>query len=94
MNEPFPVPEVAMERAIEWANKLLDERRRELKEEASPRWIDRWERGQLDVEMKKAIDATYGKLRRAEGAIRAHAVAKKSPRQLDAEISRALGRRR
>jgi hypothetical protein len=73
MNEPFPVPDVIMEQAIEWANKELDDRRREIVEEATSRWVDRWDHGLLDAEMKKVIDATYGRLRRAERGIRSHA---------------------
>jgi hypothetical protein len=91
MNEPFPVYDVNMDRAIEWANRELETRQREVREEASPRWIDRWESGELDAEMKKAIDAFYGSLRRAEHPIRSHA--KKRPAQLDAEIAQALRRR-
>jgi len=93
MNEPFPVPDVIMEQAIEWANKELDARRREIVEEATSRWVDRWDHGLLDAEMKKAIDATYGSLRRAERGIRSHATAKKRTRQLDAEIAQALSGR-
>ncbi len=95
MNEPFPVYDVNMERAVEYANRELERRQREIYEEASPRWIDRWESGQLDAEMKKAIDATYGSLRRAERGIRSHAVVKKkSSAQLDAEIAQVLSERR
>jgi hypothetical protein len=93
MKEPFPVSDVLMERAIEWANKELDSRRREIEEEATTRWINRWESGALDAEMKKAIEATYQKLSRAERGIRSHAVAKKKPSQLDAEIAQVLGRK-
>lgn len=94
MSEPFPVSDVAMEKAIEWANRELDARDREVREEASGRWIDRWESGQLDIEMKKAIEATYGKLRRAERGIRSRAgTKKKSPRQLDADIAESLAKK-
>jgi hypothetical protein len=92
MNEPFPVPDVAMERAIEWANKQLDDRRTELYEEANPRWINRWERGQLDAELKKAIQETHRRLSRAEGAI-VPKPRKKSPKQLDTEIAKSLAGR-
>lgn len=92
MKEPWPVPDVLMERAIEWANKELESRQQEIYEEASPKWIDRWEGGKLDDEMKGAIEETYRRLSRAERGIRAGA-RKKSPRQLDAEISQALRRR-
>jgi hypothetical protein len=94
MNEPFPVPEVAMERALEWANTQLVDRERELEEEASSRWVDRWAHGLLDAEMKKAIEETYRRLGRAERGLRSHAVKKKSPAQLDAEIAQALSGRR
>jgi hypothetical protein len=94
MNEPWPVFDVNMDRAIEWANSEMERRRTEIYEEASDAWIDRWESGELDAEMKKAIDATYDSLRRAERGIRSRAGArKKSGRQLDVEISQALRRR-
>ena len=94
MKEPWPVPDVIMERAVEWANKELDARRREVVEEATLRWIDRWDHGLLEADMKKAIEETYRRLSRAEGAIRPRAGArKKSPRQLDAEIAQALSAR-
>lgn len=94
MSEPFPVSDVAMEKAIEWANRELDARDREVREEAGARWIDRWERGQLDIEMKKAIEATYGQLRRAERGIRSRTgTKKKSPRQLDADIAESLAKK-
>jgi len=93
MNEPFAVYDVHMDEAIEWANKELDARRREIVEEATSRWVDRWDHGLLDAEMKKAIDATYERLRRAERGIRAHETAKKRPRQLDAEIAQTLSAR-
>lgn len=95
MSEPFPVPDVIMEQAIEWANKEMEVRRREIYEEASDRWIDRWESAKTDEEMKKAIDSTYDSLRRAERGLRSrsHASVRKSPRQLDAEIAQSLRRR-
>ena len=94
MSEPFPVPDVAMERAIEWANRELDARDREVREEASGRWIDRWESGQLDTEMKRAIEATYDQLRRAERGIRSRTgTRKRSTRQLDAEIAETLAKK-
>ena len=43
---------------------------------------------------QKAIDAAYGSRRRAERGIRSHAVSKKSPVQLDAEIAQVLSERR
>ena len=96
MNEPFPVYDVEMERAIEYANEQLVRRESEIYEEASDQWVDRWESGKLDDEMKEAIAATYAKLRRAERGIRSRAGArKKTPRQLDAEIAQAIsGKRR
>jgi len=95
MKEPWPVPDVIMERVIEWANKELDARRREVVEEATSRWIDRWDHGLLDAEMKRAIEETYRRLSRAEGAIRPRAGArKKSPRQLDSEIAQAISEKR
>lgn len=93
MNEPHPVPDVAMDRAIEWANRGLEERDREIREEAGSRWINRWESGKIDDEMRKAIGATYDQLRRAERVIRSRSgVRKKSGRQLDAEIAQALAK--
>ncbi len=95
MNEPFPVYDVNMDRAIEYANRELETREREVREEAGARWINRWESGQLDAEMKKAIDATYGQLRHAERGLRSRSGArKKSASQLDAEIAQAIGTRR
>lgn len=97
MKAPWPVPDVIMERAIDWANRQLDTRRQEIYEEAPSRWIDRWERGDLDAEMKKAIEETYRRLSRAERAIRSsrsEGARKKPRRQLDAEISQALSARR
>lgn len=95
MNEQFPVYDVNMERAIEYAHRELEGRQSEIYEEATSRWINRWESGQLDAEMKKAIDATYGSLRRAERGLRSHAIVKKkSSRQLDSEITQALSERR
>lgn len=73
MNEPFPVSDVAMDQAIEWAHRELEVRDREIREEASDRWIDRWESGKLDDEIKRVIEATYSQLRRAERGLRSHA---------------------
>ena len=95
MKEPWPVPDVNMERAIERANKEITAREREIYEEASSTWINRWESGKLDAEMKRAIEETYRRLSRAEGAIRPRAGAgKKSPRQLDSEIAQAISEKR
>ena len=95
MKEQWPVPDVSMERAIEWANKEITARESEIYEDASAAWINRWERGKLDAEMKAAIEETYRRLSRAEGAIRPRAGArKKSPRQLDTEITQALSAKR
>jgi hypothetical protein len=68
----------------------------EVYEEASSRWINRWESGQFDDDMKKAIEDTYGQLRRVERVLRPRAGAvKKRGSQLDAEIAQALaGRQR
>lgn len=89
MKEPFPVPDVLMDQAVEWANDDLSRRDREIREEASDRWIDRWESGTLDAEMRKAIEETYRRLSRAERPISR----KKTPRQLDTEIAHSLRRR-
>jgi len=96
MKEPWPVSDVIMDRAIEWANKEIEARQSEIYEDASSRWINRWESGKLDVEMKRAIEETYRRLSHAERAIRPRAGArKKSPQQLDAEIAQAIsGKRR
>jgi hypothetical protein len=94
MREPFPVPDVAMTRAIEWANDELARRDRDIREEASRRWIDRWERGALDAEMRRAIEDTYRRLSRAERGISPRSAAKKGTRQLDVEIAQALAERR
>ena len=94
MKEPWPVRDVIMERVIEWATKEIEERLREIYEQASARWINRWEGGKLTAEMKRAIEETYRRLSRAEGAIRQRAsVMKQSPRKLDAEIAQALAAR-
>lgn len=92
MKEPWPVPDVIMERAIEWANRGLEARQKEIYEEASSRWINRWESGQLDEEMKRAIEATYGRMSRSERVIRPRksGVKKKSSAQLNADIAEAL----
>ena len=95
MSEPWPVPDVIMEQAIEHAGREIESQQRYIYEEASPRWIDRWESGQFDADMKKVIDETYGRLRRAERGLRPRAGAlKKRASQLDAEIVQALGSRR
>lgn len=95
MNEPYAVFDVNMDRAIEWANSELERRQTEIYEEAGNAWINRWERGKLDEEMKRAIGDTYGKLRRAERGLRSHAAIKrKSPRQLEREITEALTTRK
>jgi hypothetical protein len=94
MNEPFPVPDVAMERSIDWVNREITAQQQYIYEEASPRWINRWERGQFDADVKKVIDETYGRLRRAERGSRPRAGAtKKRAARLDAEIAAALGSR-
>jgi hypothetical protein len=94
MSEPFPVYDVNMERAIEYVNRELARRQRELYEEASSKWIDRWESGRLDAEMKRAIDETYGRLRRGERAIRPRrAAAKKRSAQLDRDIAQSIAER-
>ena len=93
MREPFPVPDVAMTRSIEWASDELARRDREIREEASQRWIDRWESGALDAEMQRAIEDTYQRLSRAERGILPRSTAKKGARQLDVEIAQALSER-
>lgn len=96
MNEPWPVYDVEMDNAIEYANRELEKRQREIYEEATSRWINRWESGQLDAEMKKVIDETYGRLRRGERGIRSQSTGKKkkkSPARLDAEIAQAIAER-
>ena len=60
MREPFPVPDVAMASSIAWASDELARRDREIREEASERWIDRWESGALDAEMQRAIESPIG----------------------------------
>jgi hypothetical protein len=95
MNAPFPVYDVNMDRAIEYANRELEGRQREIREEASSRWIHRWESGQLDAEMKKAIDATYGRLRRAERGLRSHArVSATSTRLVRKQLGRVTVRKK
>ena len=102
MKEPWPVSDVAMNNAIEWANNEIATRQGEIYEGASSRWINRWESGKLNAEMRRAIEETYRRLSRAEGAIRPRAGArktpragarKKTPRQLEAEIHQALSSR-
>ena len=94
MNEPFPVYDASVDEAVAWVNDEIAKDERRIYEEASPRWIDRWERGSLDPEIREAVGAAYGRLRRAERGLRSHA-RKRPGRQLDAEIAQALaGRRR
>jgi hypothetical protein len=94
MKDPFPVHDVIMERALEWANKEIASREREIYDGASVRWIHRWESGKLDDELKRAIEATYQQLSRAEKILRPRRSGpKKSPRQLDAEVAHALRQR-
>lgn len=93
MKEPWPVPDVIMERAIDQANEELTARQSEIYTEAPARWIDRWEAGKLDTEMRSAIEAMYQRLSRAEGAIQTRGSARKTKRQLDADIAHALRRR-
>ena len=90
IKEPFAVPDVVMEQAIEHANRALERRDRELREEASDRWIDRWESGKLDAEMAHAIRETYRRMSRAERAI---VPKKKSRRQLETEIAESLAKK-
>ena len=91
MKAPWPVPDAIMDRAIDWAHQEIARRAKEIFEEASSRWINRWERGAIDAEMKRAIEETYRRLSRAESAIRPRAGArKKSARQLDAEIAQVI----
>lgn len=95
MSEPFPVPDVIMDSVVASAGEELDRRRDEIYEQATDRWIDRYESGEFDADMKKAIEETYGRLRRAERGLRSRAGArKKSGRQLDIEIAHAIGRKR
>jgi hypothetical protein len=91
MNEPFPVYDVNMEHAVEYANRELEGRQREIYEEASLRWINRWESGQLDAEMKKAIGATYGNLRRAERGLRSHATVGKRAAEVTCKRCKGVG---
>jgi hypothetical protein len=91
LTEPFPVPDVAMDHAVAWANSEIEDRQDLIYEEASPRWIDRWGRGQLDAVMRAAIAETYAQLRRAE---RSRPRTKKSSAVLDAEIAQAIAARR
>ena len=93
MKEPWPVPDVIMERAVDWANQELTARQGAIYMDASSRWINRWESGKLDDEMRSAIEETYRRLSRAEGAIRPRAGARKTGRQLDADIAHALRHR-
>jgi hypothetical protein len=94
MNEPFAVPDVEMDRAVAWASREIDDHRGEIYEDASDRWIHRWESGAFEADIRKTIEQIYGRLRRAERPFRGHATAsKKTGRQLDAEIANALRRR-
>lgn len=95
MNEEWPDPAGAMDRVMESVNYELERRQEEIYEKASPRWLDRWERGEFEADIKKAIEETYRRLRRSEGGVvRSHAsVRKKNSQQLDAEIAQALRRR-
>jgi hypothetical protein len=95
MNEQFAVYDAAMDDAIEWANREMEARQKEIYEEASSRWINRWESGKLDAEMRRAIDEMYGRLRRGERSIRPRSrVQKKTPpAQLNADIARVLAKR-
>jgi hypothetical protein len=91
MNDPFPVSDVIMERTIAYANRELETRQREIYEEASSRWIKRWESGQLDAEMKKAITAAYGSLRRAERGLRSHVTLRKSTAVVPCKRCKGVG---
>ena len=95
MNEPWPVPDVIMDQAIEHAVREIETQQRYIYEEASSQWIKRWESGQFEADMKKAIEEIYGRLSRAERGIKSRAGAtKKRASQLDAEIAQAIGSRR
>lgn len=93
MNDHWPVPDVIMERAIDGANQEFVARQSEIYVDASSCWINRWEHGKLDDLMRRAIEGTYRRLSRAEGALRARGSARKTKRQLDAAIAHALRRR-
>ena len=93
MNDPWPVPDVIMGRAIDGANQEIVARQSEIYVDASSRWINSWERGKLDDQMRRAIEETYRRLSRAEGTLRARGSARKTKRQLDADIAHALRRR-
>jgi len=69
MTDQWPVPEVAMERAIEYAERELYSHSNILYAEAGSRWINRWESGQLEAEMKRAIGKMYQRMRLAEKVI-------------------------
>lgn len=90
MNEPFPVFDVNMELALERANSEISRRQAEIYEEAGVPWINRWESGKLDAEMRKAIDSTYGRLRRAERGLRSYATIRKTSAEMDRDIAEAL----
>lgn len=90
MSGPWPVPDVIMDQAIEQANREIASRQGEIYEEAS----DRWEGGDLDAEMRRAIQATFQRMRRAERPIRSRPPSKKkSGAQLDSEIAQSLAER-
>lgn len=93
MSGPWPVSDVIMDRAIEQAHAEIETRQREIYDEASDRWIDRWERGELDAEMRRAIQATFERKRRAERPLRGRSSTKKSGAQLDAEIAQSIAAR-
>jgi hypothetical protein len=96
VNEPFAVPDAVMDEAIEYAVREIEANQRYIYEEASTRWINRWESGQFEADMRKAIGEMHGRLRRAERGLRPRAAGatKKRASQLDAEIAQALGSRR
>jgi hypothetical protein len=94
INEPWAVPDVELRQVIDEAKEEFGRRQDEIYEEASTRWINRWEHDQLDEEMERAIRETSRRMSRAERVIRPRAGArKKSPRQLDAEIAQAISGR-
>jgi hypothetical protein len=92
MSEPWPVFDVLMDEALDYVNREIEKQQDVIDAEA-PRWYTRWENSKTDEEVKKAIDALYGKLRKAERPLRGHA-RKKPAGQLDKEIADTLRRRR
>lgn len=92
MLAPWPVPDVIMDGAIEQATRELEAREPELYAEASARWIDRWEKGELEAPMRREIEKIYRRLLRAEGSKYRSHVTKKTGAQLDREIASALQR--